>query len=143
MKPKKLSYKKFLLSLKLAPRLAVELLFENRKGELFFIKRTIDPFKNKWHVPGGFVLKGESIESCIKRVAKEEANTHLDMEKIKFLGIFETIKDDPRGHIIHYVVRVMITTSSAEKALENNGSFFKNLPQPIIPAHRKFLTWLK
>lgn len=129
--PDKLSYDDFLESLRLSPRLVVELVIENNKREILLLKRDNDPFKDYWHLPGGFLLKGESISACIKRHAKEELGIS-PTDSGKFIGIFENIDGDPRGHILHYVVRF-------EQDQNVEGSYFSKLPQETIPYQRKFL----
>lgn len=134
MVPRKLSYKNFLKSLELCPRLTVELLVENRSREIILVKRDRPPFENYWHVPGGFLLKGETIEECSQRLSKEELG--IEIGKGKFLGIFENINGDPRGHILHYVLKFKT------RDILTSHHFFKNLPESIIPFHKDFLNKL-
>jgi len=136
MKAKKLSYEEFLESLRLCPRLTVELLVKNKKGEVLLVKRLRPPFKGYWHLPGGFLLKSESITNCAKRLSLEELGFELNLRDGKFLGLFETIKGDPRGHILHYVLMFRLKNS---QVCSDNGRFFKNLPPKAIPYQRKFL----
>ncbi len=128
---KKLSYKDFLKSFEFAPRLTIELIVEDESGAIVLLKRTSDPYNNYWHLPGGFLLKDEKISNCVKRLAKEELNIDYDSE-YKKLGVFETIKGDPRGHIVHYVVRL-----SEDKITK--GKYFKTIPQNTIPYQKTFL----
>lgn len=104
--PQKLSYKDFLKSFELAPRLAIELLIENKKGELLLLKRDKEPFVGLWHLPGGFLLKDEPIDDCIQRLANSELDLKIDPIQTERLGLFETLSGDPRGHILHHPVRV-------------------------------------
>ena len=131
----KLSHGGFLESLRLAPRLVIELVVENNEGEILLLKRDRDPFKGKWYLPGGFLLKGESIGNCMERLSQDGLNFRLDSNEGEFLGLFENIDGDPRGHILHYVVRF----KSGEVG---NGSYFKELPQETISYQRDFLVKL-
>lgn len=128
----KLSYEDFLKSFEFAPRLAVELLVENASGKLLLLQRDREPFKGYWHLPGGFLLKDETIAECVSRLAHEELATQLDYEKAEFLGIFENINGDPRGHILHYVVRFK-RKDVADK------HYFDHLPQQTITYQKGFL----
>lgn len=89
MAPEKLSYADFLRSLELCPRLTVELILENNKGGIFLIRRDRSPFENYWHLPGGFLLKGEKIGECVKRIAGEEIGARVDGGE--FMGLFEEV----------------------------------------------------
>lgn len=144
MKVQKLSYEDFLESLRLCPRLSVELILENVKGGILLIQRTKSPFQNNWHLPGGFLLKNELITDCIKRISTEELGQTVEARRAEFLGLFENIDGDPRGHILHYVSRFkidnpqlwFIPTKGEKKA------FFQKLPEVIIPYQRDFLNKL-
>ncbi len=107
-------------------------MIENPKGELLLLKRDKEPFVGYWHVPGGFLLKNEPIEICILRLAKEELGLTIDLKQTEKLGLFETINEDPRGHILHYPVRIKLKGIS-------NKNYFEILPRKTIPFHIKFL----
>lgn len=65
---------------------------------VILIKRKIDPFKGKWALPGGFVLKGESLETAVERELEEEAGV-----KVNYLEQLYTFGDpgrDPRPNQI-------------------------------------------
>lgn len=132
---KMLSYEDFLKSFDLAPRLAVELLVENENGELLFIEREKDPFKGHWHLPGGFLLKDEPLDDAIKRIAKDELEIDADPNVTDRLPLAETVKGDPRGHVLHYPVRFKNSESKV-------GEYFMNLPEKTIPYQKAFLTKL-
>lgn len=137
----KLTYAKFLESLRLCPRLTVELLIENNKKEILLLKRTSPPFKNYWHLPGGFLLKGESIEQCIKRISNEEVCSTLYKKDGKFVTLFENLYSDPRGHLLHYIIKFKSGKSFLETLTplpKGNKQFFKMLPK-MIPYQRNFL----
>jgi len=48
--------------------------FQKDKFEVILIKRKRNPEKNKWALPGGFVLKNETIEQAAQRILKETSN---------------------------------------------------------------------
>lgn len=135
----KLSLEDFLLSMKLAPRLAIELLLENESSGLLLLMRDKEPFKGMWHVPGGFLLKGETFDEGIERLAIAELDLRVAATDFKFQGIFETPKEDPRGHVVHYVTR---SERKLDKVSVPGARFFNNLPQDVIPFHARFLNKL-
>ncbi len=134
-KIEKLSKIDFLKSLELSPRLTIELLVFNSKNQILLIKRQSTPFINFWHVPGGFLLKNETINRCIHRIAYDEIGINIIGNKTKFVGVFETPKGDPRGHIIHYVVKMKIRKDTN---ISDKYQFFSKLPK-VIPYQKKFI----
>ncbi len=141
MAPKLLPKKLFLKSFKYAPRLAICILLKNPRGEILLTKREIPPYQGSWHYPGGFLLKNESIENCLKRVAKKEIGINIDVGKIKFLGLFENLKGDPRGHVIDAVYEYKVKKGvklSLNKETEE-FRFFKKLPPKIGFNHHRTL----
>lgn len=50
-------------------------------------KRTNEPAKGEWFVPGGTVLKHETLEEAVRRIATEEIGTDVDIDRR--LGVYE------------------------------------------------------
>ncbi|HEX6293579.1 MAG TPA: NUDIX hydrolase [Nitrososphaeraceae archaeon] len=73
---------------------------------ILLVKRSKDPFKNQFALPGGFVNEGETIEEAIKREVYEE--TSLEVHPIDILGVYSDPKRDPRGHMMTVVFIVLI-----------------------------------
>ncbi|WP_456480785.1 NUDIX domain-containing protein [Nautilia sp.] len=61
---------------------------------IVLIKRKNPPLG--YALPGGFVDRGESVETALKREMKEEIG--LDVEIEKLLGVYSDPKRDPRLH---------------------------------------------
>lgn len=133
--PEKLSYEEFLESLRLSPRLAVELVVKNEEEKILLLKRDREPYKDFWHLPGGFLLKGELISDCFRRLSRDELGSELNASDGKFEGLFENIDGDPRGHILHYVI-------SIKTGNVGSGEYFSRLPDETIPYQRDFLNKL-
>jgi colanic acid biosynthesis protein WcaH len=58
-------------------------------GGLVLGKRTNEPAKGEWFIPGGRVHKGETRTEAVGRVASEELG--VDVEIVESLGAFEHI----------------------------------------------------
>ncbi|MDP3728669.1 MAG: NUDIX domain-containing protein [bacterium] len=66
--------------------------------KVLLIKRGIEPFKNMWALPGGFVLEDESLEDAAKRELVEE--TGVKDIYLEQLYTFGEPGRDPRGRVI-------------------------------------------
>lgn len=136
---KRLPEKEFKRIFARVPRLCVDLVIQTPAG-VILSKRDIEPWKGYWHLAGGSVYFGESLETAAKRTAKEELGIKISVKKmLGYAEFLEEIKMVGR----HSVSVVLLCTTTAKKI---SGSwqgtevkFFKTLPKPIIPAHKKIL----
>lgn len=140
---KKLSYKTFLKTFKFAPRVAVSLLIEDSNKNILLTKRSKYPFKNYWHLPGSFIIKGELIKACILRILKEELGIDK-VHKFDFILINENADLDPRGHVIDLIYRICVNDYSGFKSVGDTRElkFFKKLPEKIAFNHKEVLNKL-
>jgi len=67
------------------PRIAVEVIYVNKKGLLLTL-RDFGPWKDQWHFPGGSILNGESMLDSVKRVAKEELGVEAEQKNFILLN---------------------------------------------------------
>jgi 8-oxo-dGTP diphosphatase len=65
---------------------------------ILLIKRKYEPFKNKWAIPGGFVLNNESLEEAVERELNEETGVRINY--LEQLYTFGNLNRDPRGRVI-------------------------------------------
>lgn len=72
--------------------------FDGKNLNVLLIKRGIEPFKDQWALPGGFIHIDETVEECALRELKEE--THVSNIYIEQFGIFSDINRDPRERVI-------------------------------------------
>jgi len=83
------------------PSVTVDIiLFTVKKNDLkvLLVKRDIEPFKDMWAIPGGFVRIHESLEDAAKRELLEETNVKdVYLEQLYSFG---DPKRDPRTRVI-------------------------------------------
>ncbi|MFH1430994.1 MAG: NUDIX domain-containing protein [Nanoarchaeota archaeon] len=71
---------------------------KNNDLKVLLVKRNLEPFKNMWAIPGGFVRISESLEQAAKRELKEE--TGVSDVYLEQLYSFGDVNRDPRGRVI-------------------------------------------
>lgn len=140
--PKRLSQEEFEKSFENVPRVAVNLIVTDVDGRVLLARRNIPPCEGDWHFPGSFVLKNESIDEALKRVAKNEFGMDL-IEEVnpKLLGNFDDIEGDPRGHVIDMAYGMQVNDVSKIVATKENieVAFFNKLPENVGFNHRNTL----
>ncbi len=99
-------------------------------------KRTIPPYKNKWNLPGGVVFKTEKLTDAAKRVAKEELNLTVKVEK--FLGIYEN-PINSRHDISHAFLASILNGKLRPDFQSSQVKFFKKIPRDMVPYQKKML----
>ena len=108
------------------------LIFKN--NSILLTKRTINPAKGSWHLPGSIILKGEKMEDTVARSAKEELNLNVKIQK--YLGVYQNL-DNFRNDISHgFIVRVKngkLKTDFQSSELK----FFKKIPKNTMSHHKK------
>ncbi|MGN6515761.1 MAG: NUDIX hydrolase [Rhizomicrobium sp.] len=82
-------------SLSQYPVLGVAAVIWNDRREVLLIRRTKEPRKGQWSLPGGKVEFGESIEDALRREIREE--TGLEVALLGLAGVAETVLDPEAG----------------------------------------------
>lgn len=78
--------------------------------KILLIKRELEPFKDKWAIPGGFVLEGETLEQAAKRELSEETNVKdIYLEQLYSFG---DPNRDPRGWVITIAYYALISSDN-------------------------------
>lgn len=103
------------------------------KNKILMTRRSIAPAIGQWHTPGGTVLKGETLEMTVKRVAKEELG--VSVKVVKFLGVIEY-----KSFINHYSQDISLpflveTRDKRNFKLDGHAdkyNFFKEIPRNTI-----------
>jgi 8-oxo-dGTP pyrophosphatase MutT (NUDIX family) len=107
------------------------ILFED--DSILLTKRTQNPFKGMWHLPGTMIRKDEKIEEAVKRAGETELG--LKVSIIQYVGFFESI-DNFRHDISHGFI---VKTKKIQIKIDfqsNDYKFFKRLPKNLVPHHK-------
>lgn len=73
-----------------------------KDGELaiLLVKRKDHPFKNKWALPGGFVLPDETPDQAVRRELEEETSVIVEKSYVEQLKTYAGPNRDPRGYVV-------------------------------------------
>jgi len=80
--------------IKNTPLVSIDLLIKNKDGKFLVGKRINRPAKGFYFVPGGRILKNETLDEAFKNISQNELGTILERKDAKFIGIYEHIYDD-------------------------------------------------
>jgi colanic acid biosynthesis protein WcaH len=89
------------------PLISIDLVVKNTKGEYLLGYRNNRPAQGFWFVPGGRILKNETMDDAFIRLCKNELGVSLIRQQANFLGPFEHFYSDyvfGEDVATHYVV---------------------------------------
>jgi colanic acid biosynthesis protein WcaH len=110
------------------PLISIDLVVRDSSGRVLLGQRLNPPAQGFWFVPGGRILKNESLSAAFQRLTLDELGIKIDIVDARYLGLYEHFygdsiyTDEFKGVDIstHYVVsgfEVVIT--SAENLTTN------------------------
>ena len=107
-----------------------------KNHSVLLTKRTQNPHKGSWHLPGNIIRKNETMRQAVKRAAKNELNLNVKIKK--YIGAYENLNayrhDISHGFIVT-IVSGNIKTDFQTKELK----FFKKIPKNTISHHKKMI----
>jgi ADP-ribose pyrophosphatase YjhB (NUDIX family) len=104
--------------------------------QVFLVRHS---YVNGWHMPGGGVEAGETLEEALVKELREEGNIVITGE-VKLLGVCLNQKASKRDHVAVYLVRHFEQTSPrlADREIVETGFFpLSNLPAGTTTATRR------
>lgn len=119
--------------------------FDGEKIDLLLIKRAIEPFKDCWALPGGF-LKKEDVDAkaCAYRELKEESCIDLNGIQLEELKSYSAKDRDPRERVITIAFVALVPKSKyadvkgADDAREAKWFSLDELP-PLAFDHQQIV----
>jgi len=88
------------------PLISIDFLVKNSKGNYLLGYRNNRPARGFWFVPGGRILKNETLANAFKRLCKNELGIEAIIQQAKLIGPFDHFYDDyvfGEGVSTHYV----------------------------------------
>lgn len=116
------------------PLISIDLVVRNYSGQILLGQRLNRPAQGFWFVPGGRILKDESIAKAFNRLTLNELGVALDIKNARYLGLYEHFYPDSiftdKGSGIavstHYVVNgfeIILTDTNHKLPEEQHGAY--------------------
>jgi colanic acid biosynthesis protein WcaH len=110
------------------PLISIDLVVCDGEGQVLLGQRLNRPAQGFWFVPGGRILKSESLASAFRRLTLDELGIEIDIADARYLGLYEHFYDDSiytdesKGVDIstHYVVNGFEVVLTSAKNLTTN-----------------------
>ncbi|MBU4380852.1 NUDIX domain-containing protein [Candidatus Parcubacteria bacterium] len=138
MPGKTIPYDRWLEVMEVVPWPVVDLLVVS--GErIWLIKREISgkdqSYAGMWHLPGGFLLKNETFEECVRRISVKELRWDISGIPVTFSGLVLNNPHEVRGHLVH--IPMVLDLSTIPLTETENAHLFPitALPAPMISHH--------
>jgi 8-oxo-dGTP diphosphatase len=80
------------------------LIFE--EGRILLVKRSKEPSKGRWSLPGGGIELGEAIYEAARREVFEECSIEIEIERV--LDVADNIIRDEEGRISYHFVLIYL-----------------------------------
>ncbi len=125
-----------------SPRLCVDLLLVDGFGQVLLSKRTIEPYINHWHLPGGRVRFRESINDALARICKHELGADISVFGEPFLIGFIEYPDEVQNNQPRHSVSLVYKYTVSQDVFINASDeciFTLNVPDMTIPPLKSFL----
>jgi 8-oxo-dGTP diphosphatase len=80
-----------------------------KEGKMLTIKRSQEPSKGKWSIPGGRVELGETVYEAARREVLEESSIEIEIERV--LDAADNIVRDEEGRVKYHFVIIDLLAS--------------------------------
>lgn len=111
--------------------------------KVLLVKRKIEPFRDRWAIPGGFVLAKEPLDRAAKRELEEE--TGVKDVYLEQLYTFGDPSRDPRGRVITVTYMALVDATKIQLHATTDVSDAQWFPFKKIPElafdHEKILDY--
>ena len=88
-------------------------------GAVLLVKHTYDA---GWHMPGGGLKRGETLEAAVRREAAEETGAIL--KQLYLLGIYSSFHQAKSDHVAVFVSEAFTLTERIDRAEIEQAVFF-------------------
>ena len=118
----------FKLVVEHTPLVSIDLIVKNASNEILLGKRLNRPAKGYWFVPGGRILKNETIDDAFARLVEQELAISYSITAAKFIGNYEHMYTDNFSNecfsthyiVLGYEVKIDINLANLPKEQHQN-----------------------
>jgi colanic acid biosynthesis protein WcaH len=75
--------------IRFAPLVSIKLIIRDAESNVLVARRTNEPAKDFYFVPGGCIRKDERIENAFARILERETGCRAEVVDAQFLGVFQ------------------------------------------------------
>lgn len=125
--------------IRLTPLVAIDLIVRSPEGKALVGRRTYEPAKNVFFVPGGRITKNETRAAAFQRLSREELGLNIDIAEARFLGVndhfYPTNRFERQGFGTHYVTlayEVRLDLKMASLPKDQHGEYRWMSPDEIL-----------
>lgn len=91
-----------------------------RKLQVLLVKRPIEPYKDMWALPGGFMSVDKTLETTLKE--KLSIKTNISNVYTEQLHVYDAVERDPRGRVLTVVYLVACSKDKFNTVVPQEGS---------------------
>jgi colanic acid biosynthesis protein WcaH len=128
--------------IRLTPLISIDIIARLPDGSALVGRRTNEPAKGVFFVPGGRISKNESKAAAFERIARDELGIQARMDQARFLGAFEHFyganRFEQRGYGTHYIVlayELPLTEKPDRLPLDQHGEYAWFTPAEMLARH--------
>jgi 8-oxo-dGTP pyrophosphatase MutT (NUDIX family) len=93
-------------------------------------------YRSGWHLPGGGIQRGETVETAARREVREE--TGAEVGAIKLVGVYSNLESYSSGHNILFACEDFVITGKPDHEIAEARFFaLDELPADMFPGHRR------
>lgn len=121
------------------PAVAVNAIIEKDES-IFLVKRSIEPFKGLWSLPGGFIEYNETVEEALVREVEEE--TGLKIKPIRVVSVYSNPIRSPVKHVITICYHCTVLGGAlkfSDESMEARFFALDQLPKEMAFDHRNIV----
>ncbi|SOE68159.1 colanic acid biosynthesis protein WcaH [Burkholderia sp. OK233] len=130
----------FLDVVRLTPLVAIDLIVSDAEGRVLIGHRRNRPARGTWFVPGGRILKDETLDAAFTRIADAELGIgRLTRSTARFEGVFEhhyqdnfAAEPDVSTHYIVLAYALQFTSTISVGRLDQHSDYLWLAPSELL-----------
>jgi ADP-ribose pyrophosphatase YjhB (NUDIX family) len=106
-----------------------------RAGEVLLVRQT---YMDGWFIPGGGILRGETLDQAARREVREEVRAEL--KSLRLVGVYSNFEEWKSDHnVLFYSDDFTLAGGHDQEVAEMRFFPLDSLPSGLWPGHRRRL----